>query len=99
MDALVDAGATFTVVPAPVIERIGVQAFRTTPVRFANGRVEEWPMAQVEAEVQGRRMPILCLFGAGDAPPLLGAHALEAFLLTVDPIERKLVPRDAAYLM
>ncbi len=68
------------------------------PVKFANGNIEHWPLAQVEAELDGHGMPILCLFGSADAPPLIGSHTLEAFLLMVDPIEQKLVPKEA-YLM
>jgi hypothetical protein len=55
-------------------------------------------MGEVEAEVDGQRMPILVLFGAEGVPPLLGAHALEAFLLMVAPISKKLV-RHEAFLM
>ena len=40
-------------------------------------------------------MRVLCFFGAADVPSLLGAHAVDAFLLTVDPVEQKLVPREA----
>lgn len=98
LEALVDTGAMFTVVPAPVLERLGVETFRTLPVRFANGRVEHWKMGQIEVELDGQRMPTLCLFGSEDAPPLIGAHTLGAFLLTVDPVEQKLVPKEA-YLM
>jgi len=98
MDAMVDTGAMFTVIPAPVLERLGVKPFRTMPVRFANGETQQWPLAQIEAELNGQRMPILCLFGSPAAPPLIGAHTLEAFLLTVDPVDRKLVPKEA-YLM
>jgi predicted aspartyl protease len=98
LEALVDTGAMFTVIPRPILEHLGVRPFRTMPVRFANGQVEEWPLGQVEAELAGARMPILCLFGSSDAPPIIGAHALEAFLLAVDPIEEKLVPKEA-YLM
>jgi predicted aspartyl protease len=98
LEALVDTGAMFTTIPAPILERLGVRAFRTMPVRFANGQIDEWRLGQVDAELVGVRMPILCLFGSSDAPPLIGAHALEAFLLTVDPAEEKLVPKEA-YLM
>src|SRR5438105_15815786 len=59
------------------------------------GELREVPIGEVEAEIDGRRMPILCFFGAKDVPALLGAHALEAFLLSVDPVEQKLVPREA----
>ena len=98
LDGLVDTGAMFTVIPRPILDRLGVRPFRTMPVKFANGNIEHWPLAQVEAELDGQRMPILCLFGSADAPPLIGAHTLEAFLLMVDPIEQKLVPKEA-YLM
>ena len=98
LEALVDTGAMFTTVPRPILERLGVQPFDTVLVRFANGGVEQWPIGQVEVELEGRRRPILCLFGSPDAPPLIGAHALEAFLLAVDPVEQKLVPKEA-YLM
>jgi len=95
LQAMVDTGAIFTTIPAPVLERLAVTPFDTIPVRFANGQVEHWRMGQVEVELDGRRRPILCLFGSPDAPPLIGAHTLEAFLLTVDPIEQKLVPKEA----
>ncbi len=95
LEALVDTGAMFTTIPTPVLERLGVQSFDTIPVRFANGGTERWRIGQVEAELDGKRRPILCLFGSPDAPPLLGAHALEAFLLMVDPVEQKLVPKEA----
>jgi len=39
-----------------------------------------------------------CLFGPPNAPPLVGAHALEAFPMTVDPVERRLAPKEA-YLL
>ena len=98
LDGLVDTGAMFTAIPAPILDRLGVVPFDTIPVRFADGRHEQWRIGQVEAQLDGMQRPILCLFGAPDAPPLIGAHTLEAFLLTVDPVDQTLVPKDA-YLM
>ena len=98
LEALVDTGAMFTVIPTPILERLGVRPFDTIPVRFASGQTERWRIGQLEAELDGSRRPIICLFGSSDAPPLIGAHTLEAFLLTVDPMEQKLVPKEA-YLM
>jgi predicted aspartyl protease len=95
VDALVDRGALFSSIPAEVLEHLGVKRIRTMPVRFANGELQQMPLGEVEAEIDGQRMPILCFFGAKDVPPLLGAHALEAFLLIVDPVEQKLIPREA----
>ncbi|HEU4759054.1 MAG TPA: hypothetical protein VFT91_03635 [Dehalococcoidia bacterium] len=98
LEAMVDTGAMFTVVPVPILQRLGAHPFRTMPVRFTHGHTEEWPVGELQAELDGERMPALCLFGSPDAPPLIGAHTLEAFLLTVDPVEKKLV-RKEAYLM
>lgn len=98
LEALVDTGAMFTVIPTPILERLGVKPFDTVPVRFASGEIKQWRITQLEAELDGQRRPILCLFGSPDAPALIGAHTPEAFLLTVDPVEKKLVPKEA-YLM
>ncbi len=98
LEGLVDTGAIFTVVPTPILNRMGVYRFRTVPIKLANGHIEQWPLAQIEAEIDGQRMPIFCLFGSTEAPPLIGAHTLEAFLLMVDPVEQKLVQKEA-YLM
>ena len=73
----VDTGAMFTTIPAVVLERLGVEPFDSIPVRFANGDEDRWPLGQLEAELAGRRRPILCLFGSNGAPPLLGAHTLK----------------------
>lgn len=98
VEALVDTGATFSAFPAPMLERLGVRPVRTIRVRLANGTEEDWRLWQVEAALDGTRSPILCLFGSPGAPPLIGAHALESFLLTVDPVARRLVPKEA-YLL
>jgi predicted aspartyl protease len=95
VDALVDTGAMFSSIPSEILERLSVKPFRTLSVHFADGAVRDMPMGQVEAELNGVASPILCLFGVSGVPALLGAHALEAFLVMVDPVERKLVPREA----
>jgi predicted aspartyl protease len=95
LEAMVDTGAMFTVVPALILERLGVRPFRTMPVRFANGETQQRQLGQIEAELLGNRMPILVFFGSPNTPALIGAHTLEAFLLTVDVVEKRLVPKEA----
>jgi predicted aspartyl protease len=97
LDAL-DTGALFSSAPAEVLERLGATPVRTMPVRFADGELRQVPIGEVGAEIDGQRMRILCFFGAKGVPALLGTHALEAFLLTVDRIEQKLVPREASLM-
>ena len=35
---------------------------------------------------------VICVFGEPDAPATIGAHTLEAFLLGVGPVGRRLIP-------
>ena len=98
LTALVDTGATFTSVPAPILESLGVSPQRAVRLRLANGEVSEQQMGEVLVELDGVRATILCVFGPPDAPPLIGAHTLEAFLMAVDPVAQQLVPTEALWL-
>ena len=87
-----DTGATFTSVPAPVLERLGVVPHRTVALRLANGVVEHLPVGRVRARLDGAEEIIICVFGEADAPSAIGAVTLETFLLAVDPVIQSLVP-------
>lgn len=95
LEAAVDTGSTFTVIPAPVLDRLGVKRERRVRMRLASGEVVEWDLGEVTAELDGQRSTIICVFGAPESPPLIGAHTLEGFVLGVDPVEKKLVPKEA----
>ena len=92
VEALVDTGATFTSVPTPVLERLGVEPERTVRLRLANGQIEERPLGTVRAELNGTQSTIPCVFGQPGEPSVIGAVTREIFLLSVDPVEQKLVP-------
>lgn len=98
LTARVDTGATFTSVPGPILERLGVTPQRRVRLRLANGEVVEQQIGEVLAEMDGVRATIICIFGPADAPPLIGAHTLEAFLLAVDPVAQRLVPVEALWI-
>lgn len=91
-DALVDTGATFTLLPRPDLERLGVQPIRTEPFEFADGRVERYELGVATARLNGKEAPTLCVFGEPGAQALLGAYTLEGLMLGVDPVRRRLVP-------
>ncbi len=93
VEALVDTGASFTTVPASVLERLGVRPHRTTRLRVAMGEVVEWPWGWVTAEIDGVQEQTPCVFGAEAAPPVIGAVTLEIMGLGVDPRGERLVPR------
>ena len=98
LNAVVDTGATFTVVPAPILEHLGVRPQRKLRLRLANGEVVEWDLGEVVAQLNGVTATILCILAEPDAPSLIGAHTLEASLVMMEPIEQRLVPTEGLLL-
>lgn len=95
LDLLVDTGATFSVIPTAVANRLGLRVRRLQPVLIAGGRRDVWPLAEVRMAVEGRAdVPTLC-FITDAGPMLLGAMTLESLCLAVDPVGRRLVDADA----
>jgi clan AA aspartic protease len=92
VEALVDAGASYTLLPRPVLERLGVSgAFRHPFVR-ADGRRLEYDMAETRVRIDGQTRTTLVIFGEEGSEPLLGAYTLEGFGLAPDPEGRRLIP-------
>jgi predicted aspartyl protease len=95
LDLLVDTGATFSLIPTAVANRLGLRVRRQQPVLIAGGRRDVWPVAEVRMAVEGRDdVPTLC-FVTDAGPMLLGAMTLESLCLAVDPVGRRLVDADA----
>ena len=94
LEALVDTGAGYSVVPRPILESLGCRPIRSQRVMMADGRIEEWGLSQVDLECQGRRAPTPVLMGPPEGPILLGATTLEILGLGIDPMNRRLVPAD-----
>ncbi len=92
VEALVDTGATFTSVAASVLDRLSVEDEGTVRLQLANGQIEEPHIGSVMAELNGTWRTIPCLFGESGDPSIIGAVALEIFLLSVNPVEQRLVP-------
>ena len=92
VEALVDTGATFTSVPGPVLERLGVKAEGLVRLQLANGQIEERSIGSVIVELDRTQRTVPCIFVEPGEPSLIGAVTPEIFLLGVDPVERKLVP-------
>lgn len=80
--------------PAYGGEQLQVEAeYVTGQACGESGRtVETLPVGLAQMEIEGFPgwVPVLVMFGREDARPLLGAHALEAFRLTVDPVTQTL---------
>jgi aspartyl protease family protein len=94
IEALVDTGAAYTVVPRAVLESLGCRPVRTQRVVFADGRIEDWSLTQLDVECEGRRAATPILMGPANGPTLLGATTLEELGLGIDPMNRRLIPVD-----
>ena len=92
MDALVDTGATTTVVPGGALRRLGIAPTRRETFEYAGGQQVELDMAEAKARVGGRETTTWVIFGEEGASPLLGAYTLEGVFLGVDPYGQKLIP-------
>jgi predicted aspartyl protease len=92
VEALVDTGATYTTVPAPVLERLGVRPHVRDTFIMADGRRADRDIGRTWVRVDGRGELTLVVFGDSDAPSRLGAYTLEGLRLAADPVGRRLIP-------
>jgi len=92
LQALVDTGATYTYIPRPVLERLGITPLERQPFVLANGRRIEYEIGQVRVRIDGRERFTICIFGDEGSTPLLGTVTLEEFGLSVDPVNKRLIP-------
>jgi clan AA aspartic protease len=90
VEALIDTGATMLVLPADVVQRLGLLEQGRRKVRYADGRVAEVPwVGGVRLEILGREMTCDALVEAVGTVPLVGQIPLEALDLVVDPKTRE----------
>ncbi len=94
VSALVDTGSTYTVMPRPLLEKLGVEPREHATFRLADGRSVEQDIGQTWVRVGEKSVITLVVFGESDGPTLLGAYALEGLLLAPDPVAKKLVPME-----
>lgn len=92
LEALVDTGATTTVIPAPVLGRLGISPSRRETFEYAGGERVDLDMAEARARVDGRETTTWVIFGEEGSSALLGAYTLEGVFLGVDPYGQKLIP-------
>jgi clan AA aspartic protease len=89
VDAWVDTGASYTLVPGTLLEGLGHTSDHNLRFGKADGSITELGVSQVTIRINGETRVV---FGGDDAEPLLGATALEEFALGVDPLNHTLVP-------
>ena len=92
IDFLIDSGAIYSVVPTPVLERLGIRPLSEQEFRLADGtkikRKKGIALFKFKDKVGGADV----IFGEEDDSVLLGAFTLEALGLALDPLKRELKP-------
>jgi aspartyl protease family protein len=97
VEALIDTGATMLMLPADVVERLGVAIKGYRKVRYADSRVEEVPLVGgIKIEIRGREAFVSALVGPAGSTPLVGQIPLEEMDFVVDPKSRELRPNPAS---
>jgi len=92
VEALVDTGATYTVLSKVLLRDLGIASHRRARFVLADGRRVERSLGRAWVRVGDRAEFSLVVFGE-DA--LLGAVTLEELGLAADPVSRRLVPVPA----
>lgn len=89
--ATVDTGAYFSMMPASMLQRLGLEPGEIMEFRLANGQGVEYPTAIALFATAGRFGAARVIFGP-DGNYLLGATALQDLRLNIDLEHERLVP-------
>ncbi|MBI2886310.1 MAG: aspartyl protease family protein [Chloroflexi bacterium] len=92
VDFLVDSGAVYSVVPAAVLQRLGVEPLTEETFRLANGETIRRKKGVALYRYGERIGGADVIFGEEGDAQLLGAFTLEALGLALDPLRRELRP-------
>lgn len=91
LSATVDTGASISLIPADVLERLGVTRRHQSVFEFADGRIEHYDVGELLLTAEDRTTHTWAVFGEVGAEPLLGCHALEGLMLAADPYAGRLI--------
>ena len=94
IEATVDTGAFYTTLPAHLLRHLGIEPMGSRRFLVADGRRVEMEYGRAWATIDGESEVTIVVFGAENAPLLLGAYTLEGLALAVDPSSQRLVPAN-----
>ena len=89
---LIDTGSIYTMLPAPLLHRVGVVAEWSSEFELAHGHEVEYDLGEFRCVLSGQERTNVCIFGPPDCQPLLGTNTLQSFGLMADPVNQGLVP-------
>ncbi|MBI4338806.1 MAG: retroviral-like aspartic protease family protein [Chloroflexi bacterium] len=92
VELLVDTGASYTQVPAALLQDLGVRPLTRRRFGLADGRHVTLDVGEARIRLNGDKATTVVVFGPEGAGTVLGAVTLEELGLAVDPLNQRLVP-------
>lgn len=92
IEFLVDSGAIYSVVPAPILQRLNIRPLAEQEFRLANGEKIVRKKGVAVFKYGNRIGGADVIFGEPGDSMLLGAFTLEALGMVLDPLRRELKP-------
>ena len=99
MRLVVDAGSTYTWIPARVAVDLGVKPVDTGTFYLADRRRIRRRVGEVEVEIAGRRGTRFVVFARERDANVIGVDTLQGLLLYVDPVDHRLRKRRSAWAL
>ena len=93
VEALVDTGATHSMIPGSLLQELGIDPVETRISRIADGSRMELQTAWARFSAEGRNAVARVSFGP-EGTYLIGATTLEDMRLAVDPVDRRLIEQE-----
>ena len=91
LNGVVDTGASYTVIPADILDELGIARAEVELFSLADGSVQELAIGRAEMQLEGRTRDVYVVFGTSREKILLGAMSLEAFALAADAKNHRLI--------
>ena len=95
VNLIVDTGSTYTVLPADILQQLGIKPIRVTKLRLADNRVVEKPLGEIGIEIEGYTASATPVVFGEEGVYLLGSVTMEQLGLAPDPLQKKLKPVEA----
>lgn len=92
VEFLIDSGAIYSVVPTPILKKLGIRPFAEQEFRLADGTKIVRKKGGAVFRHKKRVGVADVIFGEKGDSNLLGAFTLEALGLSLDPLRRELKP-------
>ena len=99
VDALVDTGASYTMAPFSMLQRLGVTPIDRATFILGDSRRVERDIGRTWIRVDGRLEITFVVFGDEQLGAVLGAYSLEGLRLGVDPVSQRLVPTPGLLML